>query len=113
MPILPHYAQFVIWQCWSVILQLVSAHWYERQLNRYQDHWLVQLHQVADFRPLEEACASFHTNNGRGAPIVHPSPRLVRALLVKYLHNLSLRQTEELIDNHILIKWFVGYVNPR
>jgi len=109
MPILPHYAQFVIWQCWSVILQLVNAHWYERQLTRYQDHWLVQLHQVADFRPLEEACASFHTNNGRGTPIVHPSPRLVRALLVKYLHNLSLRQTEELIDNHILIKWFVGY----
>jgi hypothetical protein len=109
MPILPHYAQFVIWHCWSVILHLVSAHWYERQLHRYQGHWLVQLHQVADFGPLEEACASFHTHNGRGAPIVHPSPRLVRALLVKYLHNLSLRQTEELIDNHILIKWFVGY----
>ena len=109
MPILPHSALFVILQCWSVILQLVSQYWYERQLSRYQDHWLVQLHHVANFGPLEQACAGFHANNGRGTPLTHPPRRLVRALLIKYLHNLSLRQTEELIDNHILIKWFVGY----
>ena len=109
MPILPQYALFVIVHWWSAILHLVSAYWYERQLLRYQNHWLVQLNQIADFRPLEEACAAFQANNGRGAPIVHPSPRLVRALLVKYLYDLSLRHTEEMIDNHILLKWFVGY----
>ena len=107
MPILPHYAQFVIVQCWSIILQLVSQYWYERQLSRYQQHWLVTLQQQLDLTPLEQACAGFQSNNGRGAPILHPPARLVRALLVKYLHNLSLRQTEELIDNHLLIKWFV------
>ena len=109
MPILPQTALFVILQCWSIVLQLVSQYWYERQLSRYHDHWLVQLHQVTDFGPLEQACAGFHANNGRGTPLIHSPRRLVRALLVKYLHNLSLRQTEELIDNHILIKWFVGY----
>jgi hypothetical protein len=109
MPILPQTALFVILQSWSLVLHLVSDYWYERQLLRYQEHWLVQLQQVADFRPLEEACAAFQANNGRGAPIVHPTPRLVRALLVKYLYDLSLRHTEELIDNHILLKWFVGY----
>ena len=41
--------------------------------------------------------------------MIHTTPRLVRALLVKYLHNLALRPTEELIDNNILVKWFVGY----
>jgi len=109
MPILPQYALFVIVQCWSIILHLVSVYWYERQLDRYQNHWLVQLNQMADFSPLEQACADFQANNGRGKPITHAPARLVRALLVKYLHNLSLRQTEELIDNHILVKWFVGY----
>ncbi len=109
MPILPHYALFVIVQCWSAILHLVSAYWYERQLIRYRNHWLVQLNQQIDLTPLEQACAGFQTNNGRGKPISHPPRRLVRALLIKYLHNLSLRQTEELIDNHILFKWFVGY----
>jgi hypothetical protein len=92
-----------------VVLQLVSAVWYERQLTRYHNHWLVQLRHIADLSRLEQVCASFHANNGLGAPIIHSAPRLVRALLVKYLHNLSLRQTEEMIDNHILIKWFVGY----
>jgi len=109
MPILPNIALFVILQSWSLVLHLVSAVWYERQLTRYRHHWLVQLHQIADLTSLEQACAGFHANNGLGAPVIHTAPRLVRALLIKYLYNLSLRQTEEQIDNHILIKWFVGY----
>lgn len=109
MPILPKVALFVILQSWSLILQLVSAFWYERQLVRYQDHWLVHLDQIADLSPLEQGCAGFHADSGRGAPITHPVPRLVRALLIKYLYDLALRPTEELIDNHLLVKWFVGY----
>ena len=109
MPILPQVALFVIIQSWSMVLQLVSAVWYERQLARYRDHWLVKLNQLLDLTSLEQACASFHADSGRGAPITHPIPRLVRALLIKYLYNLSLRQTEEQIDNHLLVKWFVGY----
>ena len=109
MPILPQAAMFVILQSWSLVLQLVSAYWYERQLSRYQDHWLVHLANIADLNGLEQTCAGFQANNGRGKPIRHTPARLVRALLVKYLYNLALRPTEELIDNHILLKWFVGY----
>jgi hypothetical protein len=109
MPILPQTALFVIVQSWSLVLQMVSAYWYERQLSRYQDHWLVQLAAIADLSGLEQACAGFQADNGRGKPISHTPARLVRALLIKYLYNLALRPTEELIDNHILIKWFVGY----
>jgi len=109
MPILPQTALFVILQSWSLVLQLVSAYWYERQLSRYQNHWLVQLTKIADLRGLEQACAGFQADNGHGKPIRHTPARLVRALLIKYLYNLSLRQTEEMIDNHILLKWFVGY----
>jgi hypothetical protein len=109
MPILPQTALFVILQSWNVVLQVVSAYWYERQLSRYQDHWLVGLNDRVDVSRLEQGCAGFQADNGRGKPISHPPARLVRALLVKYLYNLSLRQTEELIDNHLLIKWFVGY----
>jgi hypothetical protein len=109
MPILPQQALLVILQYWSSILWLVSAVWYERQLARYQDHWLVHLQQIVDLTPLEQACAGFHADNGLGAPIKHTLRRLVRALLIKYLYNLALRPTEELIDNHILVKWFVGY----
>lgn len=109
MPILSQNALFVILQYWPSILWLVSAVWYERQLARYQEHWLVHLHQMVDLSRLEQACADFHADNGLGTPINHTVRRLVRALLVKYLYNLALRPTEELIDNHILVKWFVGY----
>jgi hypothetical protein len=101
MPILPQAALFVIFQSWSLVLQLVSVYWYERQLVRYQDHWLVQLHQIANLSRLEQACAGFQANNGRGAPIAHPPTRLVRALLIKYLYHQALRPTEELIDTQI------------
>lgn len=109
MPILPQTALFVILQSWSLVLQLASAYWYERQLSRYHNHWLVQLAKIVDLSSLEQACTDFQADNGQGRPISHPPARLARALLVKYLYNLSLRQSEEMIDNHILIKWFVGY----
>jgi hypothetical protein len=109
MPILPQYVLFVILNWWSVVEYLVGRVWLERQLARYQDHWLVKLNDLIDLTPLEQACRDFHADSGRGSPVVHSSSRLVRALLVKYLHHYSLRKTEEMIDNHVLIKWFVGY----
>jgi len=109
MNILPQSALFVILQWWSSILDLVSAVWMEQHLARYQKHWLVKAHDLLDFAPLEQACADFHVNDGRGAPVIHSVPRLVRAIFLKYLHALSLRQTEEWLDNHLLFKWFAGY----
>jgi len=109
MSILPQYLLFVIVQYWSVILRLVSNVWVEHQLARYEDHWLVKLNDLIDLTPLEQACRDFHADSVRGSPVVHSSSRLVRAVLVKYLHHYSLRQTEEMIDNHVLTKWFVGY----
>jgi hypothetical protein len=94
MPILPAFALFVILQSWSFVLSLVSAVWTEYLLARYQGHWLVRLRDIADLRAIEQACAGFHADSGRGAPVVHSIPQLVRALLVKYLLDLSLRATE-------------------
>ena len=109
MPIIPAPALVVIFQYWSFVLRLVSALWYERLLRRYAGHWLVELQEALDLRPLEQACADFHQGSGQGSAVIHSVPRLVRALLVKYLFNLSYRQTEEQIDCHLLLKWFVGY----
>jgi hypothetical protein len=107
--IIPAGALFVILQWWSGVLQVVSAVWYERLLRKYQSHWLVQLEKVLNLRPLEQACADFHKGSGKGSAVSHSVPKLVRALLVKHLYTLSYRQTEEKIDCHILVKWFVGY----
>ena len=89
--------------CW------LSDEMYQRLLPRAQNHFLVRLRDHLDFGTLEAACAGYHQGSGRGAPVVHPVPRLVRALLVKYLLNLSLRDLEESIRWNLLVKWFVGY----
>ena len=107
--ILPPSALVVILSSWSVVLQWVSVVWYERQRSRYKNHWLWHLEQVADLTPLEQGCTGFHADSERGASVVHSTGRLVRALLVRHLQALSFRQTEELLDNHLLFKQFVGY----
>jgi transposase len=109
MLILPLNAWFVIFDYWPLILTWVSRCVYAHLLSKYRHHWLVQFQQVIDLAPIEQGCAAFHKGSGRGSAVNHPVPRLVRALLVRYLFNLSYRQTEEWIECHLLAKWFVGY----
>lgn len=92
-----------------LILPLLQGAIYDYLVHKYRRHWLVQLEEALDLAPLEQACAAFHKGSGQGSAVSHPVPRLVRALLVKYLYNLSYRQTEEKIDRDLLVKWFVGY----
>jgi len=93
----------------KVLLYWFSDEMYRRLLGRAQHHFLIRLHEQLDLAPLEQACAGYHHDKGPGAPVVHSVPRLVRALLVKYLFDLSLRQLEQSIQWNLLIKWFVGY----
>jgi len=82
---------------------------YGRLLGRAQSHFLFRLKGQLNFAALEQACAGYHHQSGPGAPVVHPVSRLVRALLVKYLLDLSLRELEHAIQWELLVKWFVGY----
>jgi len=105
---LPSFALFVILQWWPVVLHLVSVVWYERQRSRYQKHWLWQLEQVADLTPLETRLRRLSRQQRAGCAVIHTIARLVRALLVRHLQDLSFRASEELIDNHLLFKQFVA-----
>ncbi|MEM4204147.1 MAG: transposase, partial [Candidatus Methanomethylicaceae archaeon] len=81
-----------------------------RRLGRWAEgHFLVRVQERIDWAPLEAACAGFHHSSGPGAPPTHSVPRLVRALVVKYLLNLSLREWEQEIRWNLLVKGFVGY----
>ena len=82
---------------------------YENLIDRDPDHLLCQLHRLLDFSEMEAACADFHQLKGNCRPVEHTVPQLLRAMLVKYLYGCSLRELEEKIRYHILVKWFVGY----
>lgn len=107
MPIIPDFLPLVILPLWPRLLAWFSAHVYKHLLAP-DDFW-VRLASRLDLAPLEQACATYQHTSGPGCPPTHTVPRLVRALLVKYLRNLSLREWEAEIRTHVGVKWFVGY----
>lgn len=99
----------VICQLLPFALPLIERAIYDDLVYKYRQHWLVHLEEALDLTALEQGCAGFHKGSGKGSWTEHTIPQLVRALLVKYLFNLSYRQTEAKIDRDLLVKWFVGY----
>lgn len=91
------------------LLDWFSTRIYADLIAKAGDHLLVQLHDLLDLAPIEEACAAFHHAAGPGAPPTHTVPRLVRALLVQQLYHWSMRETEQQIRFNLVVKWFVGY----
>lgn len=102
-PIAPILTQYL-----SPLLIWFSDLVYERLLASQQGHLLCRLHALLDFTELETDCANYHRLNGNGRPVCHTVPQLLRAMLVKYLYSCSLRELEEKIRCHLLVKWFVG-----
>lgn len=109
MESIPPFLQILIEAHLTTLLDCFSDEMYRRLLPWAGSHFLMQLQDRLDIGPLEAACAGFHHDKGPGAPPRHSVVRLVRALLVKYLLNLSLRELEEEIRWNMPVKWFVGY----
>jgi hypothetical protein len=107
--IIPDFVPTIIATCWSQLIQWFSNQVYAELIGRDHDHLLVRLHRRLGFGRLEAACAGFHHSSGPGTKPTHTVPRLVRALLVGYLFNWSLRQLEWHIRYNLIVKWFVGY----
>ncbi len=109
MAIIPDFLRPFIESYLEVLLLWFSDYVYEKLLPLFAEHPLLQAGALLAVEPLTAACADFHQHNGRGRPVVHPVSRLVRALLVRYFYNLSLRETSALIRESIAVKYFVGY----
>ena len=104
-PIAPILTQYL-----TPLLSWASQHILQRLVAKHRRHPLVQLHDLLDFAELEQACADYHQpGGGPGRPVTHSTPRLLRALFLRYWHNLSLRQTEERLCFDMLARWFSGY----
>jgi len=91
------------------LLDWFSQRVYCDLLRRDPDHLLQQVQAQLDLKPLEHLCADYYHAAGPGARPTHTVPQLVRALLVGYLYDWSLRQLEWQIRFNLMVKWFVGY----
>ncbi len=109
MSTVPELVMVIINAYLDTLLVGFSNYVYDELLKQATDHLLVKLQAHLDLTGLEKDCASYHHTTGPGAPPTHSVPRLVRALLVKYLFDWSLRQLEFQIRYNLVVKWFVGY----
>src|SRR4030067_1099976 len=109
MPIIPPFALAIVIAYLQPLLHWLSDQTYTELLKRAPDHLLMKLPKHLNFAPLESACPAYHPSEGPGATPTHPVPRLVRALLVKYLYNWSLRDLEWHVRFNLVVKSFVGY----
>jgi transposase len=78
-------------------------------LSHAKSHLLYRVQQHLDFSTLEQACAKYHHTEGCATHPTHTVPRLLRALLIKYLYDLSLRELEVRLYTDLLARWFAGY----
>jgi len=78
------------------------------------DHFLCQLQQIVPWQRFTKMLVRFYLGKARqGRPPYDPAV-LLKMLLVAYLYNLSERQTEEVANYHLPVKWFLGLaVNER
>jgi len=109
MAIVPEFLQTMIKTNLELLEMWFSQRLYEQMVNKGSRHILVRLAEKLDLREIEAACQRYHHQEGPGAKATHTVPRLVRALLVKYLYDWSLREAEERIRHDLVVKWFVGY----
>jgi hypothetical protein len=109
MTIVPEFLQVLIKTYLEMLEMWFSQRLYEQMVNKGSRHILVRLEGQLDLSEIEAACQRYQHQEGPGAKATHTVRRLVRALLVKYLYDWSLRETEERIRHDLVVKWFVGY----
>ena len=108
MKIIPDFLHQIIENHLDILLAWFSDYVYQKFAADNPNHPLLRLNELLDLREVEEACGGFHRHNGIGCPITHPVPRLIRALLVRYLYNYSLRETAAATGEQIPVKVFIG-----
>jgi hypothetical protein len=109
MAIVPEFLLVLLKTNLEIVQNWFSQQLYAQMVKNARRHVLIQLQAQMDLSPIEQACQGYHHQAGPGAKVTHPVARLVRALLVKYVYDLSLRETEERIRDDLVVKWFVGY----
>ena len=95
---------FVIVSYWSFLVNFFNDLLLANVLGHASQHLLVKLHKKLDFAPLEKLAAGYHHQSGPGSPATHRANKLVRAILIKYLYDLSLRETEERLYSDMVMR---------
>ena len=73
-----------------------------------QDHFLRQLNELVDWEGISRKLARYYKGGASYGPSPYEPAMLLKMLLVSYLYDLSERQVEELADDTLSVKCFLG-----
>ena len=79
---------------------------YQRVVPR--GHFLAQLKEIIPWGRFSKRLLQYYQGKGQEGRAPYDPALLLRMLLVSYLYDLSGRQTEEAVNYHMAIKYFVG-----
>lgn len=79
---------------------------YERAVPK--NHFLRKLNEMVDWGPLIEKLAPYYKGGAEYGPTPYDPALLLKMLLLSYRCNLSERQTEELCNDSLSVKCFLG-----
>jgi len=79
---------------------------YERIVPK--DHFLVALENMFDWGAISDELIGAYRGRGLyGRPPYDPA-QIFKVLFISYLYGVSERQVEQLVNYHLVVKWFVG-----
>ncbi|NLW92958.1 MAG: transposase [Syntrophomonadaceae bacterium] len=81
---------------------------YQRLVQRHPNHFLVVLNRLFDWDSKSDEMIQMYQGHGRiGRPPYNPV-LIYKMLFLSYLYNVSERAMEQLADEHLMVKWFLG-----
>jgi len=79
---------------------------YERIVPK--DHFLVALENLFDWKAISQELIGAYRGRGLyGRPPYDPA-QIFKMLFISYLYGVSEREVEQLVNYHLVVKWFVG-----
>lgn len=79
---------------------------YERVVP--QDHFLRQLNELVDWEGISRELTRYYKGGANYGPTPYEPAMLLKMLLVSYLYHVSERQVEELANDTLSVKCFLG-----
>lgn len=71
-------------------------------------HFLVKLKEVIDWQRFTKKLLKYYKGKGEIGQAPYEPATILKMLLISYLYNISERQTEQLVDENLPVKFFVG-----
>jgi len=93
----------------QILLKWLGAEEMKDIARNNSGHLLVKLDKYLELEEVLAKLVGYHHIQGPGSSVVHSVRKLLRAVVVGGLYDLSLRELEQFLRYNLVARWYVGY----